>query len=46
MFVDRRGENLEWLQAEMGIDDIDGIVVFDFRNINKDKRDYNESGFL
>ena len=37
MFVERRGENLEWLQTEMRINDIDGIAVLDFRNINDDK---------
>lgn len=37
MFVDRRGENLEWLQTEMRLDDIDSIAVLDFRNINEDK---------
>lgn len=37
MFVDRRGKNIGWLQTEMRIDDIDGIAVLDFRNIDEDK---------
>jgi hypothetical protein len=45
IFVNRRGEKLEWLQAEMRIDDIDGIAVLDFRNIDEVKRVYDESRF-
>ena len=37
MFVDRRGKNIGWLQTEMRIDDIDGIAVLDFRNVDEDK---------
>ena len=46
MFIDRKGEDIGWLQMEMEIDDMDGIAVLDFRNINEDKWDYDESRFL
>lgn len=32
MFVDKRGEDMGWLQAEMRIDHIDGIAILDLRN--------------
>lgn len=46
MFIDRKEKDIGWLQMEMEIDDIDGIAVLDFRNINEDKWDYDESRFL
>lgn len=46
MFIDRKGEDIGWRQKEMEIDDMDGIAVLEFRNINEDKWDYDESRFL
>lgn len=37
MFVERGGKNMDWLQTEMRINDLDGIGVLDFRNIDKNK---------
>lgn len=36
LFIIEKGKNLNWLQTEMGIDDIDGVGVLDFRNLDED----------